>query len=104
MVDSHDDGRPWCFVGKRRLEKALAEVDKTKVEVEIRWKPFFLDPTLPQKSVDKMMRCKGSHRRVQDAYLVADNMKFGASRVAQMIPHMQAVGAEEGINFSYGGM
>ena len=35
--------------------------------------------------------------------LEAYNSKFGAARVAQMVPHMAKVGKEVGINFSYGG-
>lgn len=45
---------PWCFVGKRRLEKALQAFDRA--DFEIRWKPFFLDPSLPKEGVDKMTR------------------------------------------------
>lgn len=35
---------PWCFIGKRRLEKALAEIDKS-IPIEIRHRAFQLDPT-----------------------------------------------------------
>ncbi|MEN9698065.1 MAG: hypothetical protein RL448_20 [Actinomycetota bacterium] len=34
---------PWCFIGKRRLEKALAEIDKS-IPIEIRHRAFQLDP------------------------------------------------------------
>ncbi len=34
---------PWCFIGKRRLEKALADIDKS-VPIEIRHRAFQLDP------------------------------------------------------------
>lgn len=37
---------PWCYVGKRRLEIALAA--RKDIEAEIRWRPFFLDPTVPR--------------------------------------------------------
>jgi len=37
---------PWCFVGKRKLEQALALVPELKVELN--WRPFQLDPTIPQ--------------------------------------------------------
>jgi predicted DsbA family dithiol-disulfide isomerase len=35
---------PWCYVGKRRIEKALAHYDG---EVELRWRSFELDPDAP---------------------------------------------------------
>lgn len=37
---------PWCYVGKRRLEAALAA--RKDIAPEIRWRPFFLDPTVPR--------------------------------------------------------
>ena len=79
---------PWCYIGKRRLERAIAELDPARVTVRIRMHPFFLDATLPPSSVNKMEHYK---------------KKFGAERAAQMIPRMQATGREEGIAFSYGG-
>jgi len=36
------------------LEKALAKLDSSKVEIKINWLPFFLDPTLPSPGHDKM--------------------------------------------------
>lgn len=36
---------PWCFLGKRRLDKALKE--RSDVAVDIRWRPYQLDPTIP---------------------------------------------------------
>lgn len=38
---------PWCYVGKRNLEAALAELD---LDVEIRWRAFELDPSAPATS------------------------------------------------------
>ncbi|HEX6872870.1 MAG TPA: DsbA family oxidoreductase, partial [Micromonosporaceae bacterium] len=35
---------PWCYLGKRRLENALAAVD---ADVVLRWRPLQLDPNLP---------------------------------------------------------
>jgi len=79
---------PWCFVGKRRLEKALKQLDPLKVQTEIRWLPFFLNPNAPKPSQNKLEMYK---------------KKFGPERVEQMVPHMKKVGGEEGINFSFGG-
>lgn len=75
-------------MGKRRLEQALARLDSSKVEVEVEWSPFFLNPRLPDKAVDKRMMY---------------DQKFGPEKVKQMIPRMTQVGKTVGINFSYGG-
>ena len=40
---------PWCYIGKRKLESALAMLrDETSdVDVKVRWHPFELNPQLP---------------------------------------------------------
>ena len=38
---------PWCLIGYKRLEKALEEIDD-KIEEEIYWHPFELNPQMPQ--------------------------------------------------------
>jgi predicted DsbA family dithiol-disulfide isomerase len=76
-------------VGKRRLERALALLPPALASaVSVRWRPFFLDASLPREGVDKLAR-----------YVE----KFGAARVRDILPHMAAVGAAEGIAFDYGG-
>lgn len=52
---------PWCYIGKRRLENALAQIDD--VDVTVHWRPFFLNPWIPREGIDR------------DAYLTA---KFGS--------------------------
>ncbi|NQV79135.1 MAG: DsbA family oxidoreductase [Alphaproteobacteria bacterium] len=42
---------PWCFVGKRRLEAALAE--RPELDVEIVWHPYQLNPTTPKEGVNR---------------------------------------------------
>jgi predicted DsbA family dithiol-disulfide isomerase len=79
---------PWCFVGKRRLEAAVAKLDPKRVRVQVDWRPFQLDPTTPETSVNKLERYY---------------KKFGKARTDSMIPHMKTTGKESGIEFSYGG-
>jgi predicted DsbA family dithiol-disulfide isomerase len=75
---------PWCFVGKRRLERAVASAE---VPVTIRWHPYQLDPTIPPG---------GKSRR---EYLVA---KFGSEdRIRQLQRNIENVGAAEGIDFAF---
>jgi len=40
---------PWCFLGKRRLDKALKE--RPDIDVDIRWRPYQLDPTIPNEGM-----------------------------------------------------
>ncbi len=75
---------PWCYIGKRNLEAALAAVPD--VQAEIRWRPFQLDPTIPQGGVDRR------------TYL---ETKFGA-RVGELQARVTEAGAVAGINFTLG--
>lgn len=76
---------PWCFIGKRRLEKALALVPDLAVEVH--WRPYQLAPELP---------AEGAPRQ---EYMLA---KFGdAERIRQIHERLTAIGAEEGIPFDF---
>ena len=79
---------PWCFIGKRRLERAIAQLDPQRVTPVIRIHPFFLDSTLATTSINKM-----------EHY----HTKFGPDRTKAMLARMKATGHEEGIAFSYGG-
>jgi len=79
---------PWCYVGHKRLEKALLLLDHNAVQVKKIIHPFFLDSTLPMKSVNKLSRY---------------HQKFGKDRFDQMAPRLISVGKSVGINFSYGG-
>jgi predicted DsbA family dithiol-disulfide isomerase len=42
---------PWCYIGKRRIENALALV--TDVPVEVHWRPFFLNPWVPREGISR---------------------------------------------------
>lgn len=75
---------PWCFLGKRRLDKALALLDDIKVEVN--WRPFFLDPTIPKE---------GMGRR---DYLES---KFGAERLKNIHDPFIAAGKEDGVPYEF---
>lgn len=74
---------PWCYIGKRNLEAALA--DLPEVAAEIHWRPYQLDPTIPPEGVDRK------------AYL---QRKFGA-RVAEIYGRVSEAGAAAGIPFAF---
>lgn len=76
---------PWCFIGKRRLARALAL--RPDVPAQVFWRPYRLDPTIPREGVDRR------------AYLKA---KFGDSpRTGAMGEAIRSEGAGEGIAFAF---
>ncbi len=75
---------PWCFLGKRRLDKAIGLLDDIKVEVN--WRPFFLDPTIPRE---------GMSRRT---YL---ENKFGAERLKTIHDPILAAGKADGVPYAF---
>jgi predicted DsbA family dithiol-disulfide isomerase len=75
---------PWCFIGKRRLEKAIATAS---VPVTVRWRPYQLDPTIPPEG------------KSRQEYLAA---KFGSpERIRQIYERVAATGRGEGIDFAF---
>lgn len=76
---------PWCFIGKRQLERALAELPE--VEATVTWKPYFLDPHVPAAGVNAR------------AYLAA---KFGSPRAAEALGgRIRDVAERVGIAFDF---
>jgi predicted DsbA family dithiol-disulfide isomerase len=44
---------PWCFIGKRQLEKALTTLDQEGISFSIHWNPFQLNPDMAKEGVDR---------------------------------------------------
>ena len=44
---------PWCYIGKRHLERALALLDKQGLHFTVAWHPFQLNPDMPREGVDR---------------------------------------------------
>jgi predicted DsbA family dithiol-disulfide isomerase len=77
---------PWCYIGKRRLEKALALV-KDDVAAQIVWLPFQLNPGMPAEGLPR-----AEYRKA----------KFGSvERGRQLDARVAAEGAGEGIEFAF---
>ena len=75
---------PWCYVGKRRLEQALASVGS---DVHVTWRPFQLNPTMPPDGMDRK------------AYL---ETKFGSLEAfGRMEEQLLAAGTDEQIPFVF---
>ena len=96
--DTHDPTRtqlevwsdvacPWCFVGRRNLQVAIADLDEPD-RPQVTWRAFQLDPTLPDDGVDA------------ETYLAA---RFGndLARFEQAREQLVAIGEELGIAFRF---
>jgi predicted DsbA family dithiol-disulfide isomerase len=44
---------PWCYIGKRQLEKALEILEKDGLRFDVFWNPFQLNPDMPTEGVDR---------------------------------------------------
>jgi predicted DsbA family dithiol-disulfide isomerase len=76
---------PWCFIGKRRLARALEL--RPEIEFDVYWRPYRLDPTVPRGGVDRRTYMKN---------------KFGEGpNVQAMGEALAAEGAKEGIAFAF---
>jgi predicted DsbA family dithiol-disulfide isomerase len=77
---------PWCYIGKRRLEKALESL-AGEVEVRLEWLPFQLNPDMPEGGI-----ARADYRRA----------KFGSVEKGRMLDARVAQeGAGEGIAFAF---
>ena len=79
---------PWCYIGKRRFEQALASFPHRN-EVEVVWRSFELDPSAPAERV-------GDYAELLSA-------KYGVpvARAQEMIDTMTATAAQEGLDFRF---
>ena len=76
---------PWCYIGKRRLERALAE--RPQAGLDLRWRAFQLNPDMPSQGMDRQL------------YL---QLKFGNAASAERIyREIRAVGEDEELAFAF---
>jgi predicted DsbA family dithiol-disulfide isomerase len=75
---------PWCYLGEKRLEAALADQSEP---VAVRWRPYQLDSTIPEGGLDR------------GAYMAK---KFGSNnRLDEVHDRLTQLGAEVGIAFAF---
>ncbi len=76
---------PWCYLGQKRLDRAVQSLPD--IAVDVRWRPYQLDPTIPPEGKDRK-------RYMLD--------KFGSEeRIAQIHARIQPLGKAEGIDFAF---
>lgn len=73
---------PWCYIGKRNLEQALAQ--RPDIEADVHWHPYQLHPDAPAGGYD---------------YRATIEQKYGREAIARMFAHITQVGAAAGIAF-----
>ena len=84
-VDIYSDiACPWCYIGERRFTRALAEVPNVE-SVEVVFRPFQLDPDLPETPQPLMQRLEE---------------KFGAQKDAAM-ERVMSMAEDEGLTFRF---
>ncbi|MEM7171992.1 MAG: DsbA family oxidoreductase [Pseudomonadota bacterium] len=76
---------PWCFIGKRRLERALQS--RPQIQLRIRWRAYQLNPEMPASGMDRLR------------YLAE---KFGGEANANAVyGQIKKAGKDEGIAFNF---
>jgi len=76
---------PWCYIGKTNLDTAISQLDD--IDVEVRWRPYQLDATLPKEGLDRA------------TYL---NNKFGGEKGAKEVyGRIREAGQALGIHFNF---
>ncbi len=68
---------PWCYIGKHRLGQALAMLDEA-VDLEIRWRPFELNPGMPREGMDRRAYCEAKFGSVEYANQLYANVAANA--------------------------
>jgi len=79
---------PWCYIGKRRFEAALAAFPHRDA-VEVQWRSYQLDPTLPDH-----------HDGTELDYLV-DRKGLSRDQVVRMFEQVTAIAADEGLTYDF---
>jgi predicted DsbA family dithiol-disulfide isomerase len=75
---------PWCYIGKRRIENALADFPHAD-EVEVHWRSYLLDPGAPTEPTELA------------SAMIARKYGQSAAGAQQMQDRVEAVAAEEGL-------
>ena len=82
---------PWCFIGKRRLERAIAM--RPEMVPEVNWYPFQLNPEIPEEGIERELylslkfggieRAKEIYRAVGEAS-ASEDLDFNLSAIKRM--------------------
>jgi len=85
LVEIYSDAIcPWCYIGKRRLERARAM--RPELRIELKWRAFQLNPWMPAEGMSRA------------EYLAA---KFGAADADRVYGAIRRIGLSEGVDFAF---
>ncbi len=79
---------PWCYIGKRRFERALAGFDGA-ADVDVTWRSYQLDPSIPRGT------------RVNHDRMLADKYGVSAEQVRAMNERVVGLAAAEGLEYHF---
>ncbi|HKU30182.1 MAG TPA: DsbA family oxidoreductase [Arthrobacter sp.] len=79
---------PWCYIGKRRFETALAAFPH-RDSVDIKWRSYQLDPSIPE------------HYEGTELDYLSKRKGMNPAQVSQMFDHVAAQGKGEGLNYRF---
>jgi predicted DsbA family dithiol-disulfide isomerase len=68
---------PWCYIGKRRLEGAIALVPD--IDVEVNWRPYFLNPWIPREGIDRQTYLETKFGSVERYAAIAERVAAAAA-------------------------
>lgn len=78
---------PWCYIGKKRLDAALRELESQVTFDAVRWRPFELNPSMPRDGIDRR---------------VYRSTKFGSwARSQELDAQVEAAGQTVGLDFRH---
>lgn len=80
---------PWCLIGYGQLTKALGELDG-EIEAQLRWRPFELNPDMPQQGEEQEAHLQRKYRR-------------SAEEGAAIRGHMKSIADSAGVSLTYEG-
>ncbi len=75
---------PWCYIGKRNLDRAIAQ--SPDIDIAVQWRPYQLDATIPKEGMDRQ------------TYL---SNKFGKERAVSFYNQIREAGKQAGIDFKF---
>jgi predicted DsbA family dithiol-disulfide isomerase len=68
---------PWCYIGKRRLEEAIALTPG--VNVNINWRAYFLNPWIPREGIDRQTYLETKFGSVERYAVIAERISSAAA-------------------------
>jgi predicted DsbA family dithiol-disulfide isomerase len=68
---------PWCYIGKHRLEAAIALVPD--IDVDVNWRPYFLNPWIPREGIDRQTYLETKFGSVERYSAIAERVTVAAA-------------------------